>query len=48
MKWDVQGDNGTFTSITAYDDLDEILTGDAFDFRPLAAVVQRALRADSS
>ena len=34
MKWDVQGDNGTFTSITSYDDLDEILTGDAFDFRP--------------
>jgi iron complex outermembrane receptor protein len=30
----VKGDNGTFTSITAYDDLDEILTGDAFDFRP--------------
>src|SRR5262245_47141833 len=34
MKWDVKGDNGTFTSITAYDDLEEILTGDAFDFRP--------------
>jgi len=34
MKWDVQTDNGTFTSITAYDDLEEILTGDAFDFRP--------------
>jgi iron complex outermembrane recepter protein len=34
MKWDVKADNGTFTSITSYDDLDEILTGDAFDFRP--------------
>jgi len=34
MKWDVQAANGTFTSITSYDDLDEILTGDAFDFRP--------------
>jgi len=35
MKWDVKGDGGTFTSITSYDALDEILTGDAFDFRPL-------------
>jgi iron complex outermembrane receptor protein len=34
MKWDIKGDNGTFTSITSYDDLEEILTGDAFDFRP--------------
>src|SRR5262245_16215708 len=35
MKWDVKGGNGgTFTSITSYDDLEEILTGDAFDFRP--------------
>ena len=34
MKWDVKRDSGTFTSITSYDDLDEILTGDAFDFRP--------------
>jgi iron complex outermembrane receptor protein len=29
-NWDV----GTFTSITAYDDLSEILTGDQFDFVP--------------
>ena len=35
MKWDVATDAGTFTSITAYDDLHELLTGDAFDFRPL-------------
>ncbi|HEY9182407.1 MAG TPA: TonB-dependent receptor, partial [Gammaproteobacteria bacterium] len=36
MKWDFTTEGGgTFTSITAYDDLNEILTGDAFDFRPL-------------
>ncbi|HEY3518439.1 MAG TPA: TonB-dependent receptor [Gammaproteobacteria bacterium] len=35
MKWDVATDAGTFTSITAYDDLHELLTGDAFDFRPI-------------
>lgn len=35
MKWDYTTDAGTFTSITAYDDLHELLTGDAFDFRPL-------------
>jgi len=35
MKWDIKGAGGTFTSITSYDALDEILTGDAFDFRPL-------------
>jgi iron complex outermembrane receptor protein len=34
MKWDIKGKGGTFTSITSYDALDEILTGDAFDFRP--------------
>ena len=34
MKWDIKADRGTFTSITSYDALDEILTGDAFDFRP--------------
>jgi iron complex outermembrane receptor protein len=36
MKWDIKGSGGTFTSITSYDALDEILTGDAFDFRPRA------------
>jgi iron complex outermembrane receptor protein len=35
LKLDYETDNGTFTSITAYDDLEEILTGDAFDFRPI-------------
>ncbi len=35
MKFDIKGDRGTFTSITSYDALDEILTGDAFDFRPI-------------
>jgi iron complex outermembrane receptor protein len=36
MKWDfTTAGGGTFTSITAYDDLHEILTGDAFDFRPI-------------
>ena len=35
IKFDVATDAGTFTSITAYDDLHEMLTGDAFDFRPL-------------
>jgi iron complex outermembrane receptor protein len=36
MKWDFTTEGGgTFTSITAWDDLNEILTGDAFDFRPI-------------
>jgi iron complex outermembrane receptor protein len=35
MRFDVETDSGTFTSITAYDDLHELLTGDAFDFRPI-------------
>ena len=35
LKLDYTTDRGTFTSITAYDDLEELLTGDAFDFRPL-------------
>jgi iron complex outermembrane receptor protein len=35
LKFDVTSDAGTFTSITAWDDLNEILTGDAFDFRPI-------------
>ena len=35
IKFDVATDAGTFTSITAYDDLHELLTGDAFDFRPI-------------
>ena len=34
LKMDYEADYGTFTSITAWDDTEEILTGDAFDFRP--------------
>ncbi|HLF10784.1 MAG TPA: TonB-dependent receptor, partial [Gammaproteobacteria bacterium] len=44
MKWDItSGNGGTFTSITAYDDLNEILTGDAFDFRPLGQTFNELL-----
>jgi iron complex outermembrane receptor protein len=32
LEWEM--DAGTFTSITAYDDLEEILTGDQYDFLP--------------
>jgi len=32
LEW--SGDAGTFTSITAYDDLEELLTGDQFNFVP--------------
>jgi iron complex outermembrane receptor protein len=35
VKFDVETDKGTFTSISSYDDLNELLTGDAFDFRPI-------------
>lgn len=35
FKVDYETDRGTFTSITAWDDLEELLTGDAFDFRPI-------------
>jgi iron complex outermembrane receptor protein len=35
IKFDIATDAGTFTSTTAYDDLHELLTGDAFDFRPI-------------
>ena len=34
LKMDYDTDFGTFTSITSYDELEEILTGDAFDFLP--------------
>ncbi|HEY5647610.1 MAG TPA: TonB-dependent receptor, partial [Pseudomonadales bacterium] len=34
MKLDFETEFGTLTSITAYDDLDELLTGDNFDFLP--------------
>jgi len=34
LKLDVVGEWGTLTSITAYDDLEELLTGDQFSFLP--------------
>lgn len=34
LKLDFETDHGTFTSITAYDDLQELLTGDNFNFVP--------------
>ena len=34
LKLDFETDYGTFTSITAYDDLEELLTGDQFSFLP--------------
>jgi iron complex outermembrane receptor protein len=34
LKLDFETSFGTFTSITAYDDLEELLTGDQFDFLP--------------
>ncbi|MBI2994305.1 MAG: TonB-dependent receptor, partial [Gammaproteobacteria bacterium] len=34
LKMDYETDWGTATSITAYDDLEELLTGDQFDFIP--------------
>lgn len=33
-KLDYETDYGTFTSVTSYDDLEELLTGDQFDFLP--------------
>lgn len=35
MKATWEGDNAVLTSITSYDTLEEILTGDAFDFKPI-------------
>ena len=34
LKLEWEGDYGSFTSITAYDDLEELLTGDQFSFLP--------------
>ncbi|MEX2523418.1 MAG: TonB-dependent receptor [Gammaproteobacteria bacterium] len=34
LKMDYDTDYGTFTSITSYDDLEELLTGDQFNFVP--------------
>lgn len=35
LKLDFEAGGGTFTTITAYDHLDEILTGDQFNFLPI-------------
>lgn len=35
LKITYEGDNAVFTSVTSYDTLEEILTGDAFDFLPI-------------
>ncbi len=35
LKVEFEGDNATFTSISSYDTLKEVLTGDAFDFKPI-------------
>jgi iron complex outermembrane recepter protein len=36
LKMDWELENGTFTSISSYDTMEEVLTGDAFDFIPIA------------
>ncbi|MCL9982667.1 MAG: TonB-dependent receptor [Erythrobacter sp.] len=35
LKIEYAGDNAVFTSISSYDTLSEVLTGDAFDFKPI-------------
>lgn len=35
LKVEYAGDNAVFTSISSYDTLQEVLTGDAFDFKPI-------------
>jgi iron complex outermembrane receptor protein len=35
LKVEYAGDNAVFTSVSSYDTLNEILTGDAFDFLPI-------------
>jgi iron complex outermembrane receptor protein len=35
LKLEYAGDNAVFTSVSSYDTLEEILTGDAFDFLPI-------------
>ena len=39
VKLDYDMDGGTFTSVTDVNKLDEILTGDAFDFLPIQRVL---------
>lgn len=35
LKIEYAGDNAVFTSVSSYDTLKEVLTGDAFDFKPI-------------
>jgi iron complex outermembrane receptor protein len=35
LKVEYAGDNAVFTSVSSYDTLEEVLTGDAFDFLPI-------------
>lgn len=35
LKVEYAGDNAVFTSVSSYDTLEEVLTGDAFDFKPI-------------
>ena len=35
LKIEYAGDNAVFTSVSSYDTLEEVLTGDAFDFLPI-------------
>ncbi len=43
LKLDFETALGTVTSVTAYNKTEEVLTGDAYDFRPAATSVFRAL-----
>jgi iron complex outermembrane receptor protein len=43
LKLDFDTSAGTLTSVTAYDATREVLTGDAYDFRPAATSVFKAL-----
>jgi iron complex outermembrane recepter protein len=43
LKLDFQLSGGTLTSITAWDKTKEIITGDAFDFRPIDTSIFKAL-----
>ena len=43
LKLDFNIGGGTLTSISSYDDSEEILTGDAFDFRPAPQSIFQAL-----
>ncbi|HEX7081353.1 MAG TPA: TonB-dependent receptor [Gammaproteobacteria bacterium] len=46
FKLDYELDAGTFTSITSFDTIEEILTGDQFDFLPIEESLFRALFGD--